>query len=320
MIVVKAHEKCVNVVCFSPDGTRLASGYDDCSVKVWEPTTLHTGRPLWELDAEACDVEFDDGFFEPLPVSGVTGAGFTADGKVLVTTGHQMHVQAWDTRDGRHTWDVTKPLGATGVTSLAVAPDGKHIAFAGGTRGVDERVFITDTKARKRVWSVSGHERACGTLAAGPDGFVSSGADKHLRFWKWAGGPCYHEFGLSGTVRALAFAPDGSRLAACVGPVVTVWEMPPPVRAGARPRPGVSRRLRGHKGPVRGIDFAPDGRSLASAGDDGTMRVWDAATGAEVRAFDPQLGPLRAVAFAPDGLTLAFSSQMGHIGLLDLEA
>jgi hypothetical protein len=47
--------------------------------------------------------------------------------------------------------------------------------------------------------------------------------------------------------------------------------------------------------------------------------VWDAPSGTELRTFAPKLGPLHWVTFAPDGLTLAFSSQKGHVGLLDVD-
>ena len=38
--------------------------------------------------------------------------------------------------------------------------------------------------------------------------------------------------------------------------------------------------LKGHEGPVYAVAFTPDAKTLVSAGDDGTVRLWEAATGA----------------------------------------
>ena len=74
--------------------------------------------------------------------------------------------------------------------------------------------------------------------------------------------------------------------------------------------------LKGHTGPVHAVAFSPDGRQLASASDDGTMRLWDPSTG---QATAP-LGHddwVRGVAFSPDGRLLASANGDGTVRLWD---
>lgn len=64
------------------------------------------------------------------------------------------------------------------------------------------------------------------------------------------------------------------------------------------------RTLEGHTGPVFHVDFSPDGHTLASAGGEGFVRIWEATVGAQVRTLGPHILGVSAIAFSPDGLTL----------------
>ena len=65
------------------------------------------------------------------------------------------------------------------------------------------------------------------------------------------------------------------------------------------------RTLEGHTGPVFHVDFSPDGHTLASAGGDGFVCVWEITVGAQVRTLGRHTLGVSAIAFSPDGLTLA---------------
>ncbi|WP_344443207.1 helix-turn-helix domain-containing protein [Kitasatospora nipponensis] len=102
--------------------------------------------------------------------------------------------------------------------------------------------------------------------------------------------------GHTGAVNAVAFSPDGVRLAtASSDGTVKVWHV-----ADRQ----VDRTLTGHGGPVRTVAFSPDGSTIASGSTDGTVRLWDVLDRSPATTLFGSGGAVRSVAFCPDGRTV----------------
>jgi WD40 repeat protein len=93
-------------------------------------------------------------------------------------------------------------------------------------------------------------------------------------------------------------------------PVVT--QKQPPVIPNINPSPPVSpvdKTLTGHSGQVYSLAYSPDGRYLASGSKDRTIKIWEVATGKELRTLTGHSGVVLSVAYSPDGRYLASGSQ-----------
>jgi WD40 repeat protein len=75
--------------------------------------------------------------------------------------------------------------------------------------------------------------------------------------------------------------------------------------------------LRGHQGRVNAVCFCPGSYLLASGGEDGTVRLWDAAAGTQKTTLKPYLHSVTGVAFNPDGESLAVSDEHSSVKLCD---
>ena len=86
----------------------------------------------------------------------------------------------------------------------------------------------------------------------------------------------------------------------------------------ARSEKYLLKTLKGHRGLVWSVAFSSDGKSLASASRDGTVRIWDVASGQTITTLTGHKSVVFALAYSPDGKTLASGSWDNTIRIWDV--
>jgi WD40 repeat protein len=198
------------------------------------------------------------------------------------------------------------------VNDLTYAPDGSWIASASD----DGTIQIWDPATGQNQTTISysnDPEARIFALTTDPAGRVlaSAGQASDITIWNVPDGERILDIRPpdDGFVYTLSFSPNGERLASAGGGSVDVWDVETgrPVTEFAVP------------GGAYGASYGPDGDVIASAGGDGVVRLWDADSASQIRAFRGHEGLAFGVAFSPDGTRLVSSAEDRVARVWDVE-
>lgn len=278
------------VVAFSPQGTLLATGSADRTVRLWDWATR---KRVAELKGHT---------------DAIRALAFSPDGKTLAAGSADGLLKVWDVV--KHAELASVKAHSKGIAAVAFSRDGKVLATGSpdktiGLWHVIEPGSIDGAGSLQRQATfLEGHAFPVAAVAFAADGKTlasgASGSKGHGELKLWDLDTRRERLALKGHaagIRALAFSPDGKSLASgSEDGTAKLWDLP----AAEHSQEKQARPPRADP-TVTSIALSVDCKRLASASADGTVRLWDLGQGHEVSSLAEQPDSVWLVTAASDG-------------------
>ena len=332
---LRGHEAPVTAVAFSADGAQIASGSVNGAIRLWDARTLVAERELLAHDGAVTALAFRPGdatlasgsldgtvrtwsrtlagsLADITAARGITAAVFSPDGRWLAIAPQGAGtIEIWNPR----TVERQCVLDATGavVHQIGFAPDGRRVAAILESAADDGDVRVWSLADREAEAVLAGHERGAVGLAFNTDGarLVTTSGDGTVRLWEVSSGrrllkiPSDVPFKRMEVGAVLGL--DGTRIASSTRKLLdaetgaSVGELP-------------------SQGNLTAMAVSPDGELFASGVANGTVYVYEFATGRLVARLVGHSLAVRAAAFSADGTRLVSASTDGTARLWDVRA
>ena len=303
----------VLAVAFSPDGTRLASGSMDKTVRLWNITDEDKWMTL----------EKHTGWTNVL--------AFSPDGKMLASGSTDKTVQLWNTTTGEPLATLTGHL--NGITALAFSPDGSTLVSS----SADGMIRFWNTQTRDPLADrITGHAQSmqAATFFEDNSTLASVAFNGEITFWdaKTSQKSTVQTSGHQDWLLTLAFSPDGTKLVSVrvegttvFGAGISTWQPADHLIRLTDVKTGGELATLQYRRGAQELTFSPDGETVAFTGL-GEIRLWNTRTGdeqaiplADLSAGIPHNIPrILALAFSPHGTWLVSGTNQGKIQMWDV--
>jgi WD40 repeat protein len=285
---IASHKKPVSSVVFNQDGSLIATGSTDGSVKLWE---TNSGKQIKAI------------IKHPHPI---TSMSFNPNGKLLAVGLESGVIALWDINYKERIRTINGHEGK--IYCLRFNKDGSILASG----SEDKTVKLWDMKSGNELKTFRDSTGAVYSLAFSPDekSLASCSAGGSIRIWEISSGNSIQTLReASGkSVHSISYSPDSKTIASGSSDgSIRLWD----VIAGTE-----RISLVGQKGSINTDDclsISPDGRLLASGSTDGTIMVWEIASGSIVNQQKPHQGSINTVVFTPDGKSLVTTGDDGIV-------